>query len=450
MAQHRRVVWSEGMLLSPQHFQQWDRFIHHLVAERVRATQAFEWGFTRIELDRDALRNGRIAVLAAHGVLPDGTPFAAPEEDPLPAARAIDEHFGTKQDSLIVSIGVPTARRGRPALGPAAAAGTPGPRWAPEAVELPDDNDGENERTLELARPNLCLLFPDEALGDHDLLPIAEVTRAAEGGFLLRESFVPPCLWIGASDTLVRQLRAELEMLITKSSDLGDKRRQRGGVADFSSSDSANFWLLHSVNAFIPALSHYLAHRRHHPEAVFLSLASLAGELCTFSPDLHPKDLPAYDHRSLGPTFAGIHTSLSRLLETVVPSKAIRIDLEKKDGSLYVGRLTDPRLLESGASLFLGARAEVEEQRLITELPAKMKIASLDRIDFLIANALRGVPLTYSRVPPASLPVRQQFVYFQLDPNCEAWEGVKGAKNLAIFAPPDVPGLTLELVGLRE
>jgi type VI secretion system protein ImpJ len=438
------------MLLSPQHFQQWDRFIHHLVGERVRAAQPFEWGITRLEIDRDALRNGRFALQAAHGVLPDGTPFAAPEEDPLPAPRAIDEHFGTKTESLIVSLGLPAARRSRPALGSPAPAGTPGPRWAAETLELPDDNDGQNERTIEVARPNLCLLFPDEALGDHDLLPVAEVTRAAEGGFLLRETFVPPCLWIGASETLVRQLRAELEMLITKSSELGDKRRQRGGVADFSSSDSANFWLLHSVNAFIPSLSHFLAHRRHHPETVFLALASLAGELCTFSPDLHPKDLPAYDHRAPGPSYAAIHTALSRLLETVVPSKAIRIDLERKDGSLYVGRIQDPRLLEPSASLFLGARAEIEEQRLVTELPAKIKIASLDRIDFLIANALRGVPLNYSRVPPAALPVRQQYVYFQLDPNCEAWDAVKGAKNLAIFAPPDVPGLTLELVGLRE
>jgi predicted component of type VI protein secretion system len=54
------------------------------------------------------------------------------------------------------------------------------------------------------------------------------------------------------------------------------------------------------------------------------------------------------------------------------------------------------------------------------------------------------------RVPPAALPVKGQFVYFQLDPSNELWEGIKGAKNLAFYLPPEYPGLTLELLGLRE
>jgi type VI secretion system protein ImpJ len=246
-------------------------------------------------------------------------------------------------------------------------------------------------------------------------------------------------------------LRIEIEMLIAKSSELGERRRQRGrDVADFSSSETANFWLLNTVNAYIPALSHFVSVERTHPEQVYLALASLAGQLCTLSPELHPKDLPAYQHRGLGATFSGLHSVLTRLLETVISSKAVRIDLERKDGSIYVGRIQDPRLLEPGAGLYLGVQAEVEEQRLVTDLPGKMKIASLDKINFLIANALRGVPISFTRVPPASLPVKSNFVYFQLDSNCEAWEGIRGAKNLAIFAPPDYPGIALELLGLRE
>ena len=94
--------------------------------------------------------------------------------------------------------------------------------------------------------------------------------------------------------------------------------------------------------------------------------------------------------------------------------------------------------------------AEVEEQRVVTEIPAKLKIASLDKIDFLIANALRGVPLLYQRVPPASLPIKNSYLYFQLDPNGDAWETVKAAKNVAIYVPPDVPNVSLEMLGLRD
>jgi type VI secretion system protein ImpJ len=438
------------MLLTPQHLQQWDRYVHHLVRERFRSTQPFEWGLTQLEVDRESLRNGRMALTAARGVLPDGTPFASPDEDPLPPARAFEGHFGARQDSLTVHLGLPAPRAGRPQLGERSAAGGPIPRYAPEPVELADDNSGENERGITVAHRNLVLLFPDDALGDHDAIPIGEVVRTSDGSYALRENYVPPCLAIGASEALMRQLRAELEMLIAKSTELGDRRRQRGGVADFAGGDIASFGLLQTVNAFIPALSHFIAHRRAHPEQVYLALNSLAGMLCTFSADMHPKDLPAYEHRALASTFNGIHTVLTGLLEITRESRAVRLDLEKRDGSIYVARIQDARLLLPTAGLFLGVKADVEETRLAAELPMKVKIASLDKIDFLIANALRGVPVSYARVPPAALPVKSSYLYFQLDSASEAWESVKGAKNVAIFAPPDYPGMTLELLGLRD
>ena len=66
MSRHRRVVWSEGMLLSPQHLQQWERHAHHAADQRLRALQPFASGFTELKLDRDQLRNGRFGILEAH------------------------------------------------------------------------------------------------------------------------------------------------------------------------------------------------------------------------------------------------------------------------------------------------------------------------------------------------------------------------------------------------
>jgi type VI secretion system protein ImpJ len=183
---------------------------------------------------------------------------------------------------------------------------------------------------------------------------------------------------------------------------------------------------------------------------VYLALASLAGELCTFSGDRHPKDLPGYEHRALGATFQGVHAVLSQLLLVTHATKATRIELEKREGGIWLGQIADSRLLEAGSQLFLGVKADIEEQRLQVEIPIKLKISSLDRIDFLIANALRGVPAGFVRVPPAALPVKTSFLYFQLDANHELWEGIKGAKNVAIFMPPEYPGLALELIGVRE
>ena len=438
------------MLLAPQHLQQWDRYHDHLVAERFRATQAFEWGLTELRLDAEALRNGRLVVSSARGVLPDGTPFALPDEDPPPPAREIEGHLGTKQQSLLVHLGVPAARPGRAALGVPGVPGAPGPRYHAEPLELPDDTTGEDERPIETASRNFVLLFPDEALGDHDALPIAEIVRTADGGYALDEGYVPPCLSIGASETLLGQVRSVLEKLITKSNDLGGQLRQRGGPAIFGETTTGGFWLLHTVNGAIPTLAHDLRHRRAHPERVFLTLSSLAGHLCTFWPDQYPKDLPSYDHRALGPSFAAITSAVSRQLEYVVPSKQVSIELEKQRGSMYVGRIQDARLLTTGAGLFLGMRADLDTQILIAEMPRKIKIASLDQIDVLLTTALPGVKLRFLSVPPAGLRFVSDRLYFQLETTGDLWEGVQGAKNIAIFMPPDLPGLSLELLGRLE
>lgn len=450
MNRRQPVVWSEGLLLSPQHLQQWDRYVQNLLGDRFRQAHAFDWGLSSVDLDRESLKNGRVALRGARGVLPDGTPFTAPEDDPLPPARALEGHFEARQDSILVSLGLPSARPGRAQLGPTGQDGRPTPRYSEESLELPDDNTGGDERSISVARRNLVLLFPDDALGDHDHLPIAEVVRASDGTFATRDEFIPPCLSLAASETLVGLVRATLERLIAKSAEIGGMRRQRGGVVDFSSADTTSFLQLYTVNAVIPGLAHRLAQRRGHPEEVYLELARLAGALCTFSDQFSPKDLPVYDHRALGATFAGIQNVIAGLLEIKTQSKATRIELEKKDGSTWVGRIQDERLFGAGSQLFLGVKADVEEQRLVTEMPVKLKIASLDRIDFLIAMALRGIPAGFVRVPPPTLPVKSQYLYFQLDSNHELWDGVKGAKNVAFFVPPEYPGLTLELLGLRE
>ena len=42
--------------------------------------QAYGWGFSELEIDRDMLGIGKIGIVKAAGVYPDGTPFVIPTE----------------------------------------------------------------------------------------------------------------------------------------------------------------------------------------------------------------------------------------------------------------------------------------------------------------------------------------------------------------------------------
>ena len=85
MSAHNRVIWSEGLFLQPQHFQQQERYFERYVETRCRPLVPHGWGFTEIEFERDLLSIGKAALRRLAGVFPDGTPFRMPDDDPLPA-----------------------------------------------------------------------------------------------------------------------------------------------------------------------------------------------------------------------------------------------------------------------------------------------------------------------------------------------------------------------------
>src|SRR5687767_6558653 len=106
MSANNKVVWSEGLFLQAQHFQQQDRYFERFVEARCHALAPHSWGFTDVEVERDLLSIGKFALGGAAGVLPDGTPFRMPDDDPLPAPLDI----GAQARDQIVYLAIPVRR----------------------------------------------------------------------------------------------------------------------------------------------------------------------------------------------------------------------------------------------------------------------------------------------------------------------------------------------------
>jgi type VI secretion system protein ImpJ len=244
-------------------------------------------------------------------------------------------------------------------------------------------------------------------------------------------------------------LRQMVEILITKSGSLGEQRRARNAsLADFTTAEVAVFWLLHTINSSIPTLSHYFRSPMLHPEKLYLELGTLAGKLMTFSIEYHPKDIVKYDHDDLYFTFVNLSAQLKELLETVIPSRCVPIPLEKTRDTLYVGRIDDERLLKE-AAFYLAVRAQMPESKLIEGVPRVVKIASRDVIDSVIGSALPGVVLTHANPPPAPIPARVGFKYFQLDSMGPYWNGIAGSKVISVYVPNEIPDEKLELYAVK-
>ena len=83
-----KIVWQEGMLLRPQHFQGQDRYHEQQLALRIKGLLADAWGFHSLKIDEAFLPMGKLVISQASGLLPDGTLFQL-DSDPTPLALDI-------------------------------------------------------------------------------------------------------------------------------------------------------------------------------------------------------------------------------------------------------------------------------------------------------------------------------------------------------------------------
>ncbi|MFS2128135.1 type VI secretion system baseplate subunit TssK, partial [Pseudomonas sp. Pseusp97] len=108
MSWNNRVIWSEGMFIGTQHFQQHDRYLESLIDARSRPLSAAGWGFSELQLDTGLLAQGKLAIVTARGLLPDGTPFNIPQEDVAPEPLDIEDGL---RDGVIY-VALPLRRSG--------------------------------------------------------------------------------------------------------------------------------------------------------------------------------------------------------------------------------------------------------------------------------------------------------------------------------------------------
>jgi len=440
------------MFLSPHHFQQLDRFTHSSLQFRVEAISHFYWGLTDLEINREALLNGQFSIVSCRGIFPGGTIFQVHDGDgPTPstmlrnlvgpAAQTVDVYLALATSQI--SSGNGYESQSRPT------------RFVREVINISDENSGDNERQVAVARPNLQVLLGEESVAGYDHIKIARLRPESGGAFTPDDSYVPPCLHISCSLAIVGMLRRLLETLHSKSASLSESRSQRAaGMLEYSGTDIGNLWLLHTVNSAIPVVDHFYRVRTVHPELVFISLAQLAAALMTFSPSANPKDLPSYDHNDLSRVFTRIENSIQESLKAVVPTGAVEIALERESDSKFTARIADELLVAS--QVFLAARADVAESQLIEELPRQAKISSADTINSLLGLALPGVALVHTPIPPHPLRVKIGLQYFRLesrkDPESQRhWDHICKSRTIAVRIPGQrFPALKMELWSIKE
>lgn len=443
-----RVVWSEGMYLSPHHFQTQSRYFEDTVAFLAASLWHEPWGLLHAELDQKAIRNGDAALLYASGIFSDGLTFDIPGSDPAPAARSLADLFPPTDAALPLYLAVPGRRDNGFDFDPNDAAN--GSRFTVMQRLLRDETNGLDEREVALGRKNIRLVTEAELTPEMLSIPIARVLRDGRAHLVYDEDFVPPCLRLNASEPLMLLVRRLLDAIGEKSATVQRSARRHGRFeAGTAALDVANYWFLHALHSALAPLQHLAATRHAHPEDVFLELSRLAGALCTFSLDSDPRQLPSYDHHDPGPAFRSLDAHIRRHLEIVVPSNTVRLDFHPVEPYIQAADVRDERCLRR-ARWIVGIRSSISESDLLRQVPLLVKVCSSKFVHELVKRALPGLTLTHLPVPPAAVRAEADMHYFSIETSGPCWEHILQTRSVGIYIPGEISHPVFEVIVVVE
>ncbi|WP_296741013.1 type VI secretion system baseplate subunit TssK, partial [Mesorhizobium sp.] len=190
-----KVIWSEGMFIRAQHFQQQARYGEAMARDLFRAARGYGWGFSDLRLNRDLLSIGKFALERAAGVFADGTPFELPADaHPVPP---LELNENTRNQIIYLTLPV-LQPGGLEAADPAADNLT---RYVMQDVDVVDANT-TNSTAAPVTIGKLRCRYALHTSGRGGLLSlgIARVSEVrSDNTVVLDEAYIPPMLDVRAS-----------------------------------------------------------------------------------------------------------------------------------------------------------------------------------------------------------------------------------------------------------
>jgi type VI secretion system protein ImpJ len=433
MSESGRVLWSEGLFLRPQHFQQQDRATEQLVRGTLQAAHLQHWGFSALVLDPSRLEAGRVAVTEARGIFPDGTPFAIPDsiDPPEPIAIGRDTPAGA------ALLALPLEGPGTASFDPAHAAPS-GARYRGRIQRVRDAvHGGAEPEEIEIARPVATLLPPGREVGGYTALPVAGVTGLrADGGIALDPDFLPPTLVTGAVPfygQLLREIVLGLDWIAEAHS-----RIIRGGAGG----RIENLLVLELANSARPRVAHLEAQGLFHPSDVYLELAGLAGRMATYGSGARRlAELPAYDHLAPAASFAALADTLRSLILSLryVEPKSRALPVKKRETNVWMVRVDNPDLLES-SRIVVRVGSELSDDALRKIFVHQATVGTPGEFDALRKSRLPGIALKPLHSQPREIPYDGDRLCLELDQKSEHWASLREAPGFVIGVSGDLPG----------
>lgn len=384
------IQWHEGLLLTPQHFQQLSSRHEALVQYGTSLIAPFCWGVRRFKHHAISLPVGKLRVLELEAVMPDGLVVvhglhSSGRDDVLEIdLNPFAEQMG--DEGAIIQIAVPARQHGNgDALRYQSFTGDP----------IPDEISSGKPRTIHRLKPRLTLHVAEKIPSDYVGFPLARVVHK-DSSFALDDKFIPPLLTVpvksidddtaSASAKRLGQMCSQAAMRVRKRAMyLADEARSR--TAKHRCSEDELKTLMLSLVGALPGFEAVLQTGCTHPYLIYVATCNLVGHLAVLSKEMVPPAFAPYNHNDLNATFEPVFEFVDRAMDHGVPVSYKTFVFRYHEGAYEIpfeGTWMKKRL----ALGIKGTRGMSEDE--VVRWGESCLIGSQSRIELLRANRIRG------------------------------------------------------------
>lgn len=440
-----KIVWSEGMFLRPQHFQQNDRYFETLIENRCSPLRPYSWGIEELRVNQEALSLGKIEIERCKAILPDGTTINIPSSDAPPLPVQPDKNTKDENYYLCLIEKRPNATEASRSEDDAHEA-----RYGIEVAEVRDASLPEDSSApLELGRKNLVILAESDERTEYACVGIGRVIEVrSDKRVVLDDNYISPSVDCQNNDQLSGYVK-EIQGLLKQRAEAIAMRLgvdgHSGGTAQVE-----DYMLLQLINGYEPVFAHLENLPAYHPESLFKTCLKLAGELATFTTkENRPTGLPVYEHTDLAKTFVAMMGELRRSLGVVFEHSAQQIPFKHYEKVGINLAVVNDKSLFSNAVFVLAVKADMPSEKLRSQFPAQAKIGPKEVMKQLIQSQLPGIGLEPLAVAPRQIPFHSGFSYFELNKRGDMWKKMSTSAGLGLHPGGNYPALELELWAIR-
>lgn len=435
----KKIVWSEGMFLCPQHFQQQERYLENYIREFAFQMAPNCFGLSMLELDMPLLNIGKIGVRAAKGIFPDGTPFTIRQS----LAIEIPENTVNKR----VYLALPIARSGVINVGEDERV-----RYSMLEHQVFDTSREQSDALeIEVAEPNVMLKLEGDELQDYTLIPIAFISEfKPEGGIALNKAFIPLCLQFGVSNFLKESVQDIYSQMQYRAKTISSRLQAEKASKSYQTLMRDYLWL-QALGGWLPRFKQITQDNIMFTRHLYFECISVLGQMHGLEGKM-PKDFSSWNQNDLYHIFSKVFAELLTLLREV---QIDNVHTLKWDQSLFKSRrllrtLIQDRSFFNEGQFVLVVTSDIGASKLSEEFPKAAKLAGNSAIADLVRNAISGVPLRNLPYAPSELKSKSDAAYFEVDTQAELWVSmVKKDEPIALHIDERIENVNVEFHVIR-